>query len=262
MAGGLNVIPGDGSVVAIQNPNDANEYWAIPGVSAWTEGGGDTPQRDVVAFEGVSSQQGRTRAQTVECEVSAYSPLHRAWVEAKKAQDESSKRNFVLFTERQEYWPFGVDAAVQHIAIPQPGAGETSAIATIAGTGVGSGKALDLTSSNFAPGMTFAVGTDAASVVRPTAQNVYVIERITGATTAVVSRADKAVNFAAVAANSKFAIIEPQLERGPASCSVGGADRSSTRAEGDLSAGMTLTPGGVLPAYRVSTVDLGEVKSK
>ena len=259
MAGGLLVIPGDGSVVAIQNPTNADEYWMIPGVSSWTEGGGDTPQRDVVGFEGVSAQQGRTRAQTVECEVSAYAPLHRAWKEARAAQIANTKRNFILFTPRQEFEPWAMGTAARHLLVPEHAAG-VPAMLTI------KADDLDLTSSNFAPGMCFVLAANAADAMLPETENLYVIERVTDTKTALCSRVSgtkRAVADVIEAADTQgFAIVEPQLQRGPASCSVGGVDRASTRAEGDLSAGMTLTPSGILPAYSVSTVDLGMVKSQ
>ena len=242
MPGGLLAIPGDGSIVEVQGTagglDTGGNWWRLPGVAGWSEGGGDTPTRDIVAFEGVSSQSGRVRAQTIECEVTAYAPLHRAWRLVRAALIAKSALTFRLRTVRSQFYPQTSGGPKLAIAAntgevtPSNGAGPANAAALLT---------TRLAGSEFAPGMVLEIGSSAGAPAMLT------IEDISDAGAMVVSDPAKPAKVAMITATDKWRITLPETLRGPFSATVSEADRITTRAEGDFAAGLTLAATGVLP---------------
>lgn len=250
MAGGLAVITGDNSIVAVKGAagsfDTAGAWWNVPGIASWAEGGGDTPTRDIVAFEGVSSQSGRARVQTVECEVSAYAPRHRAWRLIREALIRKSALEFRLRTQRQVI----LSSAPSNLVLDVSAAGAASFDVSGGEANVSAADAFirRLRGSEFAAGMVLEYdgGTE-----DPAFRS---IEDIPAAPTR-----DAAFTIAAPAAAidgaAAFRITVPSLER-VGSATVAAADRTTTRAEGDLSAGLSLTPLALLSEYAI--VDAAE----
>ena len=256
MAGGLAVIPGDGSTVYVQGAavldnNDTltvSSELAVPGVSGWTEGGGDTPTRDVVAFEGVSAQSGRARAQTIECEVAAYAPFHQAWRLIRAALIRKTSLTFTLRTPRIEVYPQtqnGVQMALT---------GATGVIALTNGTGAANSAATFLArlqGSEISPGMVLEIVDSGDS----NAIKSYAIKSVgsAAATAMVVTEIAGGADLTDIAATASVRIAVPSTNRGPFAATVAEADRITTRAEGEFTAGMTLTPTGILPEVKAHT---------
>ena len=244
MPGGLLAIPGDGSIVEVQGAigdlDSGSAWWRLPGVAGWTEGGGDTPTRDIVAFEGVSSQSGRVRAQTIECEVTAYAPLHRAWRLVRAALIAKTALTFRLRTVRQQFLSAGPDNVTLAVA--------TSGLVTVDGT-AGGAFLTRLAGSEFAPGMVLEIAASSGGAVTPlTIEELdkSIDSGITGMVGMRVSDPAKSAP-AAVSASGNFRIVLPETVRGPFSATVSEADRITTRAEGDFASGLTLAATGVLP---------------
>ena len=238
MAGGLAVVPGDGTFIEVKGNvggiNSGSDFWRLPGVSSWTEGGGDTPSRDIVSFEGVSSQSGRARAQTIECEVSAYAPRHRAWRLVRAALIGATTLEFRLRTARQQI----LSAAPENVTL----AIATNGTVTVAGTAKAAFNTR-LAGSEFAPGMALEIAkTDKSE------GQILVIEDLSGSGDTIMTV--EAVKTA-VAATGNFRIVVPETIRGPFAASVATADRATTRSEGDLGAGLTLQATGVLPEFTI-----------
>ena len=257
MAGGLAVIPGDGSQVLVQGAavldnNDTltiSSELAVPGVSGWTEGGGDTPTRDVVAFEGVSAQSGRARAQTIECEVAAYAPFHQAWRLIRAALIRKTSLTFTLRTPRIEIYP-ETDGGVKFALT-----GSSGVVALTNGTGAANSAATFLArlqGSEISPGMVVEFrGSDAnGSSVKS-----YALKSVGSAAATAMELTEIAggADLEDIAATANVRISVPSTNRGPFAATVAEADRITTRAEGEFTAGMTLTPTGILPEVKAHT---------
>ena len=243
MPGGLLAIPGDGSIVEVQGSigdlDSGSAWWRLPGVAGWTEGGGDTPTRDIVAFEGVSSQSGRVRAQTIECEVTAYAPLHRAWRLVRAALIEKTALTFRLRTVRQQFLAAAPDNTMLAVAA-------STGVVTVTGSKKGA-FATRLKGSEFAPGMVLEIGAASAVPTMLTIEDLDLSNLITGDDVMIVSDPSKKA-VGAVTATNRYRITLPETIRGPFSATVSEADRITTRAEGDFASGLTLAATGVLPA--------------
>ena len=239
MAGGLAVVPGDGTFIEVKGKVDGIDskanFWRLPGVSSWTEGGGDTPSRDIVAFEGVSSQSGRARAQTIECEVSAYAPRHRAWRLIRAALIASTTLEFKLRTSRQQI--LSAPPASTNLAVAA-----TTGVVTVSGSAKAAFNTR-LAGSEFAPGMVLEIAESAGAVES------LVIEDLSGSGDTIMTVSPPK---AAIAATAKFRIVIPETVRGPFAASIATADRATTRSEGDLGAGLTLQATGVLPEFTIT----------
>ena len=239
MPGGLLAIPGDGSIVEVQGAvgaiDSGTDWWRLPGIAGWTEGGGDTPTRDIVAFEGVSSQSGRVRAQTIECEVTAYAPLHRAWKLVRAALIEKTALTFRLRTVRQQF--LAATASGVKLAVAASGAvtvsstNKTAFLTRLKGSEFAPGMVLEIKESSGAPEMLTIEELDAD-----------LSSLITGDVGMVVAKPS-----GAIAGTDNYRITLPQTVRGPFSATVSEADRITTRAEGDFASGLTLAATGVLP---------------
>ena len=234
---GLTTFTADGAKVEVRGKvgsiDSGSDYWEVPGIASWTEGGGDTPTRDVVAFEGTATQSGAVRPQSIECEVSAYAPNHRAWRLIRAAAVGGNTLSFRLTTPRNVIDPGGSAAR----KLGASSAGQLS----ITGTSMADFLA-EWVAGTYTVGMVVEVedgSTNPASLV---------IESIPATPTAI-NAATVTKPSAAVAATDDYRIVIPSLRRGPFNATVATADRSTLRAEADLSAGLTLQAVSVLPAY-------------
>ena len=240
MAGGLAVVPGDGTYIEVKGKvgdiDSKANFWRLPGVSSWTEGGGDTPTRDIVSFEGVSSQSGRARAQTIECEVTAYAPRHRAWRLVRAALIATTTLEFKLRTARQVI----LSAPPENVTLA---VAATTGVVTVAGTAKAAFNER-LQGSEFAPGMVLEIAASSGGAAES-----LVIEDLSGSGDTIMT---VSAPKSAIAASSKFRVTIPETVRGPFAASVATADRATTRSEGDLGSGLTLQALGVLPEFSVT----------
>ena len=239
MPGGLAVVGSESSVLEYQIADGTWKF--VPGISSWTESGGDAPTRDVVAFEGVGSKTGRQRPQTIECEVSAYAPQHPGWKFLRNAAVNKTVIRVRLTTLKEDIYQ-GVDGKNRTIAIA------TTGLVTVDGAFTEP----DFKSSTFAPGMAIKIKGDNTN---------YIIEYIDGINE---NAADEEMGLtdtvpmrvspkpdSDVAANDEFSVIIPALRRGPFAAEIVTTDNSTLAAEGDLSSGLTLRPKSLLPEWTV-----------
>ena len=224
---GLTVIPSEGTVLQYE---DAGSWKDVPGVSSWTESGGEAPERDIVAFEGVAARTGRQRVPSIECEVSAYIPHHPAWIHIRNLAVTNALGRFRLTTKKELVF---TNADVS--------ATEAGGVLTVV-LKSGSAEVLpDLTQDIYSPGMIIEVADDAGYLV---------ITGPAGSTTTIpIARGPNAPS--AITANKAITISVPSLRRGPFNASVQAADRAAMAAEGDLTSGLTLKPAVALPQWAV-----------
>ena len=241
MPGGLGVIGSESSVLEYQDA--AGAWHFVPGVSSWTESGGDAPTRDVVAFEGVGSKTGRQRPQTVECEVAAYMPNHPAWKYMRNAAVAKTVIRVRLTTLAEELYK---QTAGKTLAVPALGVGAYG-VATVAGNGD-----FDPTSSNFAPGMEVVIGTKRYTIAYIKGINTEAAEdKLVADATPWYLYNGTGVAIDAETADPAFSIVIPALRRGPFAAEIVTTDNSTLAAEGDLSSGLTLRPKSLLPEWTV-----------
>lgn len=223
--------------------DSGSDFWELPGASSWAEGGGDTPTRDVVAFGRSTSQAGEPRAQTVDIDMSAVSPLHRAARLVRAAYLSRSTLQFQLFTKRQVF----LNAAPANVQLTVAANGTVTISDTVAGNNDAAEAFLErLKGSEFAIGMALEIKARAGGAV--VTGDVRQIEENKAAALAgamIVSGAG------AIAATENFRITLPRLKRGPFTASITAADRSNARAEADLAGAVSLAAKGALPEWVV-----------
>ena len=244
MPGGLGVIGSEGSVFEYQ---DGSDWKFVPGISSWTESGGEAPTRDVAAFEGVGSKTGRQRPQTIECEVSAYMPNHPGWRFLRAAAIAKTVIRVRLTSTEEIIYS---QATGKTVAIPEIAAG-AEGVVTVAGDGD-----FDPVSSSFAPGMELQTGAE-GSRKNYTIQYILGIndnsDEQTGLAEGTPWRVEgrNSIAVAEETAEDEFRVVIPSLRRGPFAAEIVTIDNSSMAAEGDLSSGLTLRPKSILPAWAV-----------
>ena len=249
MPGGLAVIGSESSVLEYQ---DSGGKWRfVPGISSWTESGGDAPTRDVVAFEGVGSKTGRQRPQTIECEVAAYAPQHPGWKYMRAAAVAKTVIRVRLTSLKEVIYKGTAEAKNRTIAIA-----ETTGLVTTKAVAQGPAEP-DFTESTFAPGMVIEIGNDRYTIAYIKGINTNAADEEQGLTNpandgiGVIMRVTAAGAIAAVAATGVYNVVIPALRRGPFAAEIVTTDNSTLAAEGDLSSGLTLRPKSLLPEWTV-----------
>ena len=250
MPGGLAVIGSESSVLEYQ---DGDKWRFVPGISSWTESGGDAPTRDVVAWEGVGSKTGRQRPQTIECEVAAYAPQHPGWKFIRAAAVSKTVIRVRLTTLKESVYKG--TAAAKNRTIEVADADKDSGIVTVKAVAEGPAEP-DFSSSTFAPGMVIVVGGKNYTIAYIKGINENAGDEEEGLTNPAGDGIGKVLRIspapgAAIAAAGTYEVIIPALRRGPFPAEIVTTDNSTLAAEGDLSSGLTLRPKSLLPEWTV-----------
>ena len=208
----------------LEYSSDNGSSWnEIPGISGYTESGGEAPERDVVAFSGVAKRSGHPRVPSIEVNA-VYSPSHPAWKAVRKASLDRDVLKFRLTTAEEEI--FSVNSSGNTVAIAI-----TTGVVTFAGTQQpGASECLS-------PGQVIKVGSSK-----------HVIDSINDSGKPVVKPApDQAVD-----AVTNYSIVLPSLRRGPFDATVRLAGNVSLETEGDLTTSLMLSPRGQLPEWVIA----------
>lgn len=207
----------------LEYSSDMGGTWnEIPGVSGYSESGGEAPERDVVAFGGVAKRTGHPRVPSIEVNA-VYAPAHPAWKAVRKASLGRDLLKFRLTTAEEDL--FSVNSSGNTVAIAATG------VVTFAGTdqpGVSEGL--------IAPGQVIEVG-----------GKKYVIDSIDDDGKPVV----KPAPGSAVSAATNYSIVLPELRCGPFEATVRLAGNVSLETEGDLTTTLMLAPRGPLPEWAI-----------
>ena len=202
-----------------------NQVWnEIPGISGYTESGGEAPERDVVAFSGVAKRSGHPRVPSIELQA-VYQPAHAAWKAMREASIDGEVLKFRMTTKEETF--FAIDKTGHTVAIAATG------VVTLAGA-----VKPDFTEAQYGVGQVIKVGGSS-----------YVIDSISGDTPPVVKV--KPAPDSAAAAAMDYKVVLPSLQRGPFGATVRLADNVSLESEGDMTTTLTLAPRGRLPEWKI-----------
>ena len=221
MAGGLTV---HGSEFVKVEHESAGSWIEIPGISSYTESGGEAPERDIVAFSGVAKRSGHPRVPSIEMNA-VYQPAHSAWRALRVASQAGTILRFRATTKEKK--PFSLDKTGETVAIAATG------VVTFAGS-----EKPDFTSGQFGVGMVIEVGGEK-----------YTIDSISSAATPVVKVAP--APDPAVGAARDYSIKLPSMRRGPFSATVRIVGNVSLESEGDMTTTLTLAPTAQLPEWSI-----------
>ena len=221
MAGGLTV---HGSEFATLEYSSDGSWIEVPGITSYTESGGEAPERDVVAFSGVAKRSGHPRVPSIEMNA-VYSPAHAAWRALRTFSFKGTLLQFRLITKKETFE--SISGPGNTVAIADTG------VVTFAGT----------VQPNFAEGV---IGP--GQVIEVNSKN-YVIDSISDAATPVVKV--KPAPDSAVTAKTPYAIVLPSLRRGPFRATIRVLGNSSLESEGDMSTTLTLAPRGQLSEWSI-----------
>jgi len=199
---------------------DGSDWVKIPGMTNYSETGGEAPTREVVAWEGSAQRVGSPRPPTVEFGMTA-SPAHRTWGKLRTAYTSTTSLQFRMTTKEESV--FGPSSSGVTARVAAGGA------VTLAGDGA------DFSSAEYAPGMILKVG----------AVN-YVIDSISSTGEVKVTDED-GTSATASAAAATYQVLIPSLRRS-FTARVSIADRISLENEGNMEATVTLAPIGQLSA--------------
>ena len=222
MAGGLTVHGSE--FVTLEYSSDGSAWIAVPGITSYTESGGEAPERDIVAFSGVAKRSGHLRVPSIEMNA-VYSPAHAAWRALRTVSLKGTLLQFRLTTKKETFESISGSGNTVAIAV--------TGVVTFAGT----------LRPNFAEGV---IGP--GQVIEANSEN-YVIDSISDAATPVVTV--KPAPDSAVTAKTPYAIVLPSLRRGPFRATIRVLGNSSLESEGDMSTTVTLAPRGKLPEWSI-----------
>ena len=221
-------VPSDNSILEVKV---AGSWTKVPGASGWTESGGAAPERDIVAFEGVSSRSGRVRPPSIEIAVTAYLPYHASWQAIRAAALAKTPMEFrittpeeVLFEEKRTSG--GPQLAISNGALTVSSADDFP----------------DLTELQYADGIVLQITPGRKA-------NGYVLTALakSSATATAFKSADATVNEAA----APYRILIPSLRRGPFTALILNADLVTLQSEGEMASSLTLKPFNFLPAWEI-----------
>ena len=209
-------------LVKLEYSKNGDAWSEIPGVSGYSESGGEAPERDVVAFGGVAKRTGHPRVPSIEVNA-VYAPAHPAWKAVRKASLNRELLKFRLITPQEDL--FSVNSSGNTVAIADTG------VVTFAGTDKPSASE----------------GLVAAGQVVKVGGKKYVIDSINDDGKPVVKPApDSAVSEA-----TDYSIVLPKLRRGPFEATVRLAGNVSLETDGDLTTTLMLAPRSQLPEWAI-----------
>ena len=210
-------------LVKLEYSSDKGGAWnEIPGVSGYSESGGEAPERDVVAFSGVTKRTGHPRVPSIEVNA-VYAPAHPAWKAVRKASIDRSLLQFRLITPEEDL--FSINKSGHTVAIAKTG------VVDFAGT-----QQPVVSEGLITPGQVIKVGGEK-----------YIIDSINDVGKLVV----KPAPTEAVSAATDYSIVLPKLRRGPFEATVRLAGNVSLETEGDLTTTLMLAPRSPLPEWAI-----------
>ncbi len=203
---------------------DGTAWIEIPGVSGYSESGGEAPERDIVAFSGIAKRSGHPRVPSIELQA-VYQPAHAAWKEIRNASIAGTVLQFRVTTKEDEILPAASSGD------NKAGIAQTTGVVTFAGTNP------DLGQAQYGVGQALKIG----------GKN-YVIDSISDADPAAVKvKPAPGVNVEA----GYYSIALPALRRGPFPATVRIAGNVSLESEGDMTTTLALAPRGQLPEWTI-----------
>ena len=194
----------------------ADDWALLPGMSEYSESGGDRPTEDVVTFDGVGKIAGQARTPTITANAQ-YLPHLQGWKDVRSAYVDGTPL-WIRITSKEDVL---YETATGTVAIA------TTGIVTFAGT------AQPITTSD-----TYAVG----NVIKHNNKG-YVIDTISKTGVFTV----KPAPASAVAASANYKIVAPSIRR-TFRADVTLADRISVTPEGTMTTTINLSPRSQLPA--------------
>ncbi len=206
--------------------DNGNSWNEIPGISGYTESGGEAPERDVVAFGGVAKRSGHPRVPSIEVNA-VYSPSHPAWKAVRKASLDRDVLQFRLTTAEEDI--FSVNSSGNTVAIAGTG------VVTFAGT-----QKPNASECPIVPGQAIKVG-----------GKKYTIDSVSDANPPVI-KVKLESGDSAVTAVTNYSLVLPSLRRGPFDAAVRLAGNVSLELEGDLTTSLMLSPRRQLPEWAIA----------
>ena len=100
-----------GSELAKLEYQKGGVWYRVPGVNSYRETGGEPPERDDAAFEGVSKRTGHARVPGIEMPA-FYQPLHAAWQDLYQAALKKINYRFRLTTLQEQIFKADPDSRV------------------------------------------------------------------------------------------------------------------------------------------------------
>ena len=222
-------------------------WYFIPGVSGYNETGGEAPERDSPAFEGVAKQSGLPRVPSIEM-AALYSPAHASWRQLRAAALASDVFLFRLSTRGKSIeWITGDDnkasivaAELNEIAIEVP----------VAPTDAN--PARQLSRNLLSPGMVILLGDEPDDAAAIALAKYFVIDRIEGEgpiSTGNIKLREVTPPRVAVAAMTPYSTWVPSLRRGPFAATIRIGGNAALENESDMTTSLTLAPRDQLPEW-------------
>ena len=156
MAGPAILLRSEGAVVEVNDPNSSDGFIEIPGVSGYTEQGGEATSREVTSFSGTRAVSGLPGVGTVQFTYASYLPHHPA------------NRTILSAKADGRTLQFRATTPVEAVAAAY-GTGTSISVAT---TGIvsqpaasGADSVFDFTSDDLGPGLVLALFTATGSAV-------------------------------------------------------------------------------------------------
>ena len=160
MAGPAILLPSEGTVVEVNDPNNSEGYIAIPGVSAYSEQGGEAPTREVTSFEGTRAVVGSPGIGTVQITYASFLSHHPANRAIAAAREAARALQFRITTPvRPVAAAFGDGTAV---TIESDGK-------VVFGPAPNATSTIDGTSDDLGPGLVLAMFADSGAAINQSA---------------------------------------------------------------------------------------------
>ena len=205
--------------VKVEVSSDGTMWAEVPGISDYTESGGEAPTREVVAFQGTKQSVGKPRPQTIELTATAPVLLHPTWKLITNAY-----RNNLTINVRVDF----PDQILRSIS-PSGTTAAISAAGAVTFAGPDESRP-DFTKDDFNVGDAIRIGNvDYLVVSAATATSVMVVAPSSGITATV------------------YSIVTPPIRIGPYLARVSTAGNRSLASESDLSTSVSLAAISPLP---------------
>lgn len=198
---------------------DGVNFDEAPGVSSWSQSGGDPETRQSIMWRGTRQKTGAAQAPTIDIEFASYLPHHPVIGDLQEAFALSTKVRMRLTTQEEEIFASGTGGSAGQCAIAA-----NTGVCTFSGD---DGNNADFTGDDYGPGHVIEIGA-----------NKYTIVKISDAGVVTVVAPAAAVTAGA------YKILVPSLRLGGSTgLLVGvGAPGPSLASQADLAGGVQLFP--------------------
>lgn len=194
------------------------DWRKIPGVTEYTESGGERPTEEITTFDGSATIAGLARAASITANAQGL-PHHQSWVDLRSAFVNGTAVWVRITTQEENVFSVTSDAGFNI---------SSSGVFTKTG---GSGP--DFTSEDFAPGLVVKSGNGR-----------YVIDTISNAGAITIN--PRPTSTVTVQPTSGYSVVTPSIRR-TFRADVAITDRMSVSAEGTVTNTLTLTSKAQLP---------------